>query len=276
MKILFILNALFLSTLLSQGAFAQSPKIVYVVLENTSYDEALAQPFLTQLAKEGTLLTNFHGVSHPSEPNYIAMVGGSTLGVHGDGHFDLGQKNIVDLLEAKNKSWKVYAEDYPGNCFLGMSSGKYVRKHNPLISFTNIQNNPSRCKNIVDSSSFVSDFTSSKISDYNMFIPNLDNDGHDTGASFADQWLSTTFSPLISNAQAMQNVILIVTFDEDDGFGGNKVFTVMYGLNINAGKQIADNFSHINLLRTIEDLFQLGNLGQEDALALPVKGFLKN
>jgi len=55
--------------------------IVVVVLENTKFKDAKAQPFLGGLAKKGALLTNYKGVVHPSQPNYIAMISGSTHGV---------------------------------------------------------------------------------------------------------------------------------------------------------------------------------------------------
>src|SRR5438105_2796468 len=62
----------------SRGRFK---KVVVVVLENTDYAEGLKQPFLASLAAKGALLTKFQAEAHPSQPNYIAMISGSTQGV---------------------------------------------------------------------------------------------------------------------------------------------------------------------------------------------------
>ena len=85
--------------------------IVVVVLENTKFKDAIAQPFLGGLAQKGALLSNYKGVVHPSQPNYIAR---NTHGVLTDMEAHLG-----DLLENQNLIWKAYAEGYPDNGFLG-------------------------------------------------------------------------------------------------------------------------------------------------------------
>src|SRR5262249_38710208 len=95
-------------------------KIILVILENTDYLDAVTAPFLGGvLASQGVLLTDYHAIGHPSQPNYIALVSGSTYGVTNDNNKIVNGQNIADLLEAKGKSWHVYAEGYPGPCFLG-------------------------------------------------------------------------------------------------------------------------------------------------------------
>jgi Phosphoesterase family len=126
-------------------------KMIIVVLENTNYADALQQSFLASLAKRGALLTNFTAEAHPSQPNYIALISGSTHDVTSDRNVTLDARHVGDLLEAKSLQWKVYAEGYPGNCFLGTQSGTYVRKHVPFLSFKNVQTDPSRCARIVES-----------------------------------------------------------------------------------------------------------------------------
>ncbi len=255
--------------------WSTNQKVVIVVLENTDYQDAVKQPFLSRLASQGVLFTNFHAIGHPSQPNYIAMVAGDKLGVSGDGHYDLNATNIADLLEAKGLSWKVYAEQFPGKCNLVDKKSKYVRKHNPLISFKNIQKNPARCANIVDSASFNSDFKNGHLANYNMYIPNLVNDGHDTTPAYADQFMLKTFGALINDAQMMKDVLFIVLFDEDEHIlaGDNQIYAVMYGPGIKMGTQISTKYDHYSLLRTIEDGFQLDSLGRKDAKALPLVGF---
>lgn len=250
-------------------------KIVLVIFENTSYSDAINQPFFKKFADQGVLLTDFHAITHPSQPNYVALVGGSTLGVPYDGNVDLNYNHLGDLLEAKGKSWHVYAEKFPGRCFLGASKGRYARKHNPLISFKNVQGNPMRCANITDETSFLADFKLGKLADFTMYVPDLDNDGHDTDPSFADNWFSNTFAPLIQNQAAMNGVMIIALFDEDDGGSDNHIYAAMVGPDVMPGAQLTPRYDHISMLRTIEDIFAVGNLGRDDAKSSPITGFLK-
>ncbi len=255
--------------------FSAQQKIVVVVLENTSYSEAISKPFFSQLAKSGALFTNYHAIGHPSQPNYVAMIAGDKMGVSGDAPYDLEGASLADLLEAKGKTWRVYAEDFPGRCYLGSTKGKYARKHVPFLSFKNIQGQPDRCANITDTAKFENDFKTGGLANYNMYIPNLNNDGHDTGAAYADNFMAQTFSALLGDSKLMSDVLFVVTFDEDDNiFGGsNKIFTVLYGPMVKPGVEISTRYDHVSLLRTIEDGFQLGDLGRKDQTANPLTGF---
>ena len=156
--IVLLWGAIFLILPMKAIALQQSGKYfdraIFVLFENTNYSDAIRQPFLRQLADGGAHFSNFIAMTHPSQGNYVALTSGSLNGVTDDGEYDLNVNNIADLLEAKGLTWKVYSEAYPGNCFTGKSKGKYARKHNPFISYLNIQKNPSRCANIVEASQF--------------------------------------------------------------------------------------------------------------------------
>ena len=256
----------------------ESPrKIMTVVLENTNYEDALRQPFLASLTRRGTLLTHFTAEVHPSQPNYIALISGSTFGVTSDGNVSLDQRHIGDLLEAKGLQWRVYAESYPGNCFLGTEAGTYVRKHTPFLSFTNIQRDPSRCARIVDASELASDVRGGKLPDYSLYVPDLKHDGHDTGVAFADRWLSATFGPLLGDPKFTKGLLFIVTFDESEGyiFGGNHVATILVGDAVKPGSVVDANYDDYSLLRLVEDLLGLGTLGRADAHAAVISGWKK-
>ena len=253
------------------GAFT---KIMTVVLENTGYDAALSQPFLASLARRGALLTNFSAESHPSQPNYIALIAGSPYGVISDRNVTLNERHIGDLLEAKGLQWKVYAEDYPGHCFLRARAGTYVRKHVPFLSFKNVQDDPARCARIVDASQLAMDVEHGNLPDYSLYIPNLKNDGHDTGVAYADRWLATTFGPLLSDPRFTKGMLLVVTFDEGRGglLASNRVATILIGDAVKPGTTLDTAYSHYSLLRLVEDEFGLGSLGQGDARAAVIDG----
>lgn len=243
-------------------------KIFIVVFENANDKEVLRQPTFSQFAEKGVLFTNYHGVTHPSQPNYIALTSGSTHGVRTNKPALLDVQHIGDLLEAKGKSWKTYADQYPGDCFLKKSSGDYVRKHLPFLSFKNVQENPDRCRSrIVNSSELAQDIEEGTLADYSLYVPDLKNSGHDTGLAYADKWFAQKFGPILSDSRFMNGMLMVVTFDEGTLIGNNRIYTAAYGSSLNAGQHIDSWLNHYSLLRLIEEEWDLGNLGAEDVNA---------
>jgi phospholipase C len=256
-------------------------RVLIVMLENADYENAVEQPFLKDFAARGALLTNYHGVTHPSQPNYVALTAGTYDGVSGDGNVTLDIRHIGDLLEAKGKTWKAYAEGYPGECFLGSSDGTYARKHVPFLSFRNVTSNAARCAHIVDASSFSNDAAQGNLPNYSFFVPDLNDDGHDTDVAAADRWLSQTLGPLLKNEAFMKGTLIVITFDEDDFFlkgdalADNHVYAALIGDSVAPGGTSNDAYDHFSLLRTIEDGLGLGTLGKRDEQALPITGIWK-
>jgi hypothetical protein len=243
-----------------------------VVLENTDYENALAQPFLKDLAARGALLSNAFAETHPSFPNYVALTAGSTYGLSSNSEVTLDVPHIGNLLEGAGRTWKVYAEGYPGNCFLGPNAGAYVRRHVPFLSFLNVQTNPARCQRIVNASVLASDIENGTLPDYGFYVPDLNNDGHDTGVAFADQWLAQTFGPRLQDSRFTDGTLFVVTFDEGTATGSNHIYTALYGAGVVPGSVSTSRYDHYSLLRTIEDALGLGTLGQEDARASAISG----
>ena len=261
-------------------AHAAVPKfkhVFIVILENANEDEAVAQPFLASLAKRGAYLKSYHGVTQPSQPNYLAMISGDTQGVSGDGIEDLDGKHIGDLLEGAGMSWKVYAEDYPGDCYLKAKSGKYVRKHVPFLSFTNVTNSPERCARIVNADQLDQDVRSGSLPNFAIYVPNMDNDGHDTDVATADAWLKSKFGMRVKSAEFMTDTLFITTFDEGEMLGNsdNQIYASFYGTQVKPGAVATESYDHYNLLRTVEEALGLSTLGQSDAKASPIEGIWK-
>ncbi len=245
-------------------------KAVVILFENTDYNQAMAQPFFSRLAAQGGQLSQYFGVAHPSQPNYIALISGSTFGKLTDGPVDLPSRHLGDLLEEKGKSWKGYAEGYPGNCFTGRISGNYARKHMPFLSFTNVTRNPARCARIVNASEFFSDLRSGNLPDFSFYTPDVKNDGHDTGAAFADKYLAITFGPWMNNSQVSRDVLWIVLFDE--GESSQRIFGALYGAGVKPGSRSNARYDHYSILRTLELGFGLGDLGVQDRTAAAIDG----
>jgi len=252
-------------------------KVLWIVFENTNYKEAIQQPDFANALKHGALFTNLTAERHPSQGNYIAMIAGSTLGVRGDGLVNLDGTHIGDLLEKSGRDWRVYAEDYPGNCFTGKKSGKYVRKHNPFISFKNVNKDPQRCAKIESSENFDRDLANNDLPDYSMYIPDMDNDGHDTDVEFAGKYLSKRFGKVMELAKNSKDFLFVITFDESEFFdSSNQIFTVLIGGSIIPGSTNNQKVDHVALLKLIEEEFSLGAIGtREEASAPSITGIWK-
>jgi hypothetical protein len=266
--------SIFLGLFFVQPLFAKPSvkRIFVVVLENTDYKDALKQPFQAELARKGAVLTNFYALSRPSQPNYISLVAGNAFGVKSNDNVVLNQRHLGDLLEEKGKSWKSYAEDYPGNCFQGLNEGVYWRKHEPFLSFANILENKERCNaRVVNASELEKDFIAGKLSDFSLFIPNNLSNGHDTGFVHADTWLQKRFEPLLRDARFMKDMLFVVTYDEGSP-KGQHILTLLYGNGIRPGARSDQKLTHFSLLKTFEELLSVGSLHQEDERAASIEG----
>ncbi|KAJ3025747.1 UNVERIFIED_CONTAM: hypothetical protein HDU68_006737 [Siphonaria sp. JEL0065] len=198
--------------------------VMIINLENTDYPDAISTaPFntLNFAPHNATLLTNFRALAHPSQPNYIAQVVGETV-VNSDDITTLAATCVVDLLEKKGVSWASYAEGYPDDWnqekpYLKEhdATGRYVRRHVPLISIASIQDNPERASKIKSGEAFKRDLEAGILPQYIYYTPDQFNNGHDTNIRYAGHYISEFLLPLLSHPHfTSRRSLFIVTFDE--------------------------------------------------------------
>ncbi|KAF8955930.1 hypothetical protein BGZ46_002509 [Entomortierella lignicola] len=263
-------------SLLAATAFAQAPTgavfdhIFIIFLENTDYSLASTDPSFQALMPQGVLLSNYHGLAHPSQPNYIASIGGDMFGVTSDSSTTISSTTtIVDLLEANSLTWKTYQENMPSVCYTGTSSSSlYYRKHNPFISYSTISQNSARCKNIVPSTQLATDLSNNALPNYSFYTPNIKNDGHDTTVAYAGQWLTGFLNPLLKNTNFIKRTLVVVTFDESETYSEptNHVLGLLFGDVVSSKVNTVDSmfYTHYSLISTVENNWGLGNLGRND------------
>ena len=166
-----------------------------VVFENTEFDQVIGSPdapTFRSLARRYALLTNYRAVAHPSLPNYIAMVSGSTQGVASDcTSCQVSAPNLADALERAGMTWKTYAEGLPRAGFTGAEAGRYAKKHNPLVYFTDVVSSPDRLRRIVPLRSFAQDLAAGRLPDFSLVVPDRCHDMHDCSVAAGDAWLRT-------------------------------------------------------------------------------------
>jgi hypothetical protein len=249
-------------------------KYLVIVFENQHYDSVMQNSYFKNLTSHGVLFTNFSALTHPSYPNYLGMVAGSTFQVKSNIQQNLTNSSIADLLEMQNLTWKNYAADYPGNCSLGSSynKGLYQRKHVPFLSFQSIQLNSTRCGHVVPATQFEIDWKSRQLPNYSFYSPNMNDSGHDTNLKIASNWLQSFLGPLLSDSKGMASTIIQITFDEAYPVtGDNRVYTLLIGPMVAPGLTINTAYNHYDMLRTVEHNFQLGTLGRNDKEALIIR-----
>ncbi|HEX4224061.1 MAG TPA: alkaline phosphatase family protein [Pseudonocardiaceae bacterium] len=238
--------------------------IVVVMEENHSFSDIIGNtsqaPYFNTLASEGALLTSSYAVTHPSEPNYMALFAGSTFGLSSDAcpTNEGTTANLGSEVLAANYTFKGYSEGLPSTGSTTCTSGKYARKHSPWINFSNVPAS--------DSLPFTSFPTSySSLPSLSFVIPNLNDDMHDGTITQADTWLNKNLSAYATWAQS-NNSVLIVTWDEDDYTESNQVPTIVVGQPVKPGKY-TENINHYNLLATLEQIYGVNAVGKSSGVA---------
>lgn len=205
----------------AQGADEGVPRydhIFVIIAENKSFERMTAHPEwapnLNRLAAEYGSATNFYAETHPSEPNYIAMVGGDTFGIRDDDAYyckpgvkdrfcgktgaadyadhAIGARGLMDQLAEHHLSWKAYAEDLPSPGSLmprwpnaddpaaGKPFALYAAKHDGFINFASVHDAPEaeRAVHLVDFTQLDADLASGDVPNYAQIVPNQCNDMH--------------------------------------------------------------------------------------------------
>jgi acid phosphatase len=227
---------------------------------------ARAAPTFNAMARRYARFTNYRGVSHPSLPNYVAMVSGGTQGITSDCTACLvNAPNVADSLERAGRTWKTYAEGLPQPGFTGASAGRYAKKHDPLMYFRDVAASPARRNRIVPFGRLRVDLRNDAVPDFALVVPDMCNSMHDCPVRTGDRWLGRVLPPLLK----LPKTVVFVVFDE--GLAGNHVPALAVGSAVRPGARITVRIDHYSLLRTIEEAWGLPLLGAS-ARAAPISG----
>lgn len=260
--------ALVLSCILPASAQSPLPKpdhVVIVIEENHAFSQIIdspAAPYLNELARKGAVLTNSYAVTHPSQPNYIALFAGTFEGVHGNTCPNLlTTSNLSSTLALAGYSFIGYAEDLPAVGAVECISGAYARKHNPWVNWQSSPINTVGPEQNRPLSDFPADL--STLPTVSIIIPNQQNDMHDgrdpDRIQRGDQWLLTHLERYVEWAET-HNSLLIITYDEDNGKSDNRIPTILVGPMVRPGRY-GEPVDHYGLLRTITDMYQAKPVG---------------
>jgi phosphatidylinositol-3-phosphatase len=231
--------------------------VVVIVFENEERDAVLGSgsaPTFDRLARDYVDLTNYHALTHPSLPNYVALVSGSTHGISDDCTDCVIERGttIGDELTRAGRTWAAYAEGYP-------SSPRFAKKHMPFLYFP-------RDRTHVHP---LTALRPTRLPAFALVAPDLCHDMHDCGVATGDAWLRRTVQPLL---RAPRTVVFIL-FDEGttNAGGGGHVAAIAAGTAVARRARYTLPTGHYAVLRTIEDALGVPPLGAS-AGARPLRG----
>lgn len=272
-----LVSAVFFAQPKVQNDIPQYDHVIIVMEENHAFHQIIGSanaPYINQLAKNGVLFTNSHGIGHPSQPNYLTLFSASAQGVTGDdclqGKTPFHTPNLAAALIDKKFTFAGYAQNMPKQGFLDCTYRSssytighlYARKHCPWVNWigTGVNTIPAGCS--LPMTDFPADFK--KLPTLAFVVPDMDHDMHNIGIAGngaairrGDAWLKANIAMYAEWAKA-HNSLLIITWDEDDSStkNQNKITTIFYGAKLLAGKYDFQ-ISHYNVLHTLESMYGL-------------------
>jgi phosphatidylinositol-3-phosphatase len=244
--------------------------VIWIWMENRDYGQVLgangAATHLKSYARKCAVATRYYAITHPSLPNYLAAVSGSTGGVTSDcspSSCLQRRSSIFEQLQKRDHRWAGYAESMQSRCDRA-SYGRYAARHNPAVYFPPIHSRCLQWDTLMGGSSgrFATALKNKTLPSFAFVTPNLCDDGHDCSTTHADDWLGTWLSRIVASpSYDAGHTAVFVTWDEGLDGSSNRVATVVIAPSVTPGTRDATRLTHYSLLRTAEKLLGLPLLG---------------
>ncbi|HET7358104.1 MAG TPA: alkaline phosphatase family protein [Nocardioidaceae bacterium] len=208
---------------------AAATKLLVVIEENHSLAQMRAgMPYAFRLAKKYGYANQYHAITHPSLPNYLAIAGGNTFGVSDDAEpaaHRLTGHSVFGQALAHHRTATVYVQSMPSPCAT-VSSDPYAVKHNPWAYFVRERR---QCRSHdVGMRRFGNDVAAGRLPTLGMVVPDLQHDAHNGSLQQADAWFHSLMRRVFAGPDWRSgHLVVVLTADEDDGNQGNRVLTVV-------------------------------------------------
>jgi phosphatidylinositol-3-phosphatase len=266
--------------------------VIWIWLENHSYNAILGSsqaPYFNTLAKDCGLATNYHNVTHPSLPNYIAATSGLSYSSIQKFLSDCSPSSSCDTsaksIFGQGETWKSYEESMPSACDHS-NSGNYAVRHNPAVYYTTL----SGCSSgDVAYSHLASDLAHNQLPAFSFITPNLIDDMHNGTVADGNSWMSRNLPTILNSAEYKNgSTVIFITFDEGSDVGSYAdgehcatntsdtschLPTFVISPSTKVGARSGTLFSHYSLLATAEQLLHLSKLGLASSAATMTSAF---
>lgn len=244
--------------------------VIVIMFENRGAAKVFRNPAaktFRRLAERYVTLESYDAVAHPSLPDYLALVSGSTYGLHTDcTDCVFGSRNLTDTLGARSLTWKAYVEDLPSR--LTDIDRPAVKARIPFLYFRDVLSSPRRMRSIVPLSVFSRDLGADRLPSFSLVIPDLCHDMHNCAVRSGDRWLASFMRPLLRPDELQRSVVFVV-FDEARDWahagGGGRVPAIVVGPLVRPDSLSRVPLTHYSLLRTIESGWKLPLLGHSSS-----------
>lgn len=243
------------------------PHVLVLLEENHDYGSVIGSPdapFLNGLAGDHGLATNWHAITNPSLPNYLALISGSVQGVSEDitpPAKRLAGPTLVDQLAGRDIGWKAYMEDMPSACDTThtYSPGHYDVNHNPFVYFRTITDDPEQCQRVVPYGQLTSDLANDTAPPFLWVSPNTLHDMHDGTIGQADDWAKDLVTRVQASRWYRSGGVIVITWDE--GEHGDQIPTIVVSTRAAKGARLSARGNHYGTLRALEEVYGLPYLG---------------
>lgn len=275
---------------ISHAATVPPPHVFMIMMENLGTDHLLGNsnaPYSNSLIGRYGFASRYYAITHPSLPNYMALIAGDDFGINDGQTALLHTSTLVDAMERKHLTWKAYMESLPHPGFTDVAAptpiGPYARKHDPFMLIENIVNNPARRNRVVPASQLTPDLKSGHVPNLSFISPDLCHDmhgisgegspcpgDHATWMRSGDTYLSHLVPRIMHSPAWTSRSIIFIVWDESDssnesccGFsrGGGRVPAIVIapGMRHHTSKV---PYNHYSLLRTLQSIWKLPCLRQ--------------
>ena len=270
--------------------------VVTILMENNGYCDVMttcggAGSYETSLAQSYSIAGRcqsdsscsaggYTAISHPSQPNYVSLTGGDTFGISSDGNccWQISSPNIIDRVESGGLSWQAWAEDASGSGTCSFTPPR-AADHFAFLEFSDM-NTPARCSHFLSTASpsdaeFLSALNSASPANYVWLTPNDNDNGHDTGVSGGDSYLSSLVPRVLSsNLFKTQKAALFIVYDEgNSNYPTDYIYAGWSGPVVKTGYTGTGSYSHYSFLKTLETAWGLQSLTANDAGAASMSEF---
>jgi phospholipase C len=259
--------------------------VIWIWFENHDIMGSSSAPYFNSIASKCGVATNYHNVTHPSLPNYVAATSGiaSLEPFYSDCSPSNECSSSAPSIFGQGETWKAYEESMSSNCNPS-NSGDYAVRHNPPAYYPAL----TTCSaNDVPYPQLATDLASNALPAFSFITPNLIDDMHDGTIAQGNAWLSSNLPTILASPEYTSgSTAVFVTFDEgnDDGQTGENcvantsdsschVLTIVISPSTAAGSTSATMFSHYSLLATTEQLLGLPALGRAASAATMTAAF---
>ena len=276
-------------------SFPQYDHVFLLIMENENYNQVIGNanaPILNALAQSYGLATNYRGVADPSEPNYVAMLGGDFFGINSDdpywfpGH-TVSANNLMSQLEGAGKTWRGYFQNMPypgyrGYCYPDKCNGipdadtQYVTKHNGIVNFANLQT-PAELGKMFPFTQLSADLAAGSVPNFSYIVPDECHDMHgappwcvdsDNTGTVQQSWLIAQGDKFVGSVVNLitsysvwksGNNAIVVTFDEGN-IATSQIATIVIANHGPRGVTDNTSYNHYSLLASLQQTFGLGCL----------------